>query len=263
MDSLQKFYTKPEIARECCSRVQRHIKIDRNNDTIIEPSAGSGAFIPYINKLCNNTIFMDIKPEHLDVQKQNYLTYIPSQYSNIHIIGNPPFGFKASTAIKFIKKSVQFCNSMSFILPLSFAKQSMQHSVPLQFHLIHSWILPENSFMHYGKEMHIPCVFQIWMRKNRLRKQQQSIQPIGYRFVKDPLQADAAIRRVGSKAGSVYTETLHKRNTNSHYFIKLREKKDISLIHDINIPNKHYVTGPCSISKKDMIRQLNRIFCYS
>jgi len=258
MGSLQKFYTKPEIARECCRRVQSHINIDRNKDCVIEPSAGNGAFIGGIHKLCNNTIFMDIKPEHPRIQKQNYLTYTPPSHpSKIHVVGNPPFGFKGSSAIKFIKKSAQFCHTMSFILPLSFAKKSMQHSVPLQYHLVHSWILPENSFVHHGKEMHIPCVFQIWIRKSKLRKEQETPQPIGYHFVKNPLQADAAIRRVGSNAGKIYTQALHERNINSHYFIKLKDKKNVALLHDIKIQNKHYVSGPCSISKKDIIRKLN------
>jgi hypothetical protein len=47
----------------------------------------------------------------------------------IHIIGNPPFGRQSSTAIKFIKKSCLFCNSLSFILPKSFKKDSLKNKV--------------------------------------------------------------------------------------------------------------------------------------
>ena len=40
-----------------------------------------------------------------------------STFNKIHIIGNPPFGRQSSLAIKFIKKSVEYCDSISFILP--------------------------------------------------------------------------------------------------------------------------------------------------
>ena len=259
MDSLQKFYTKHDIAKECCYRIKKYLEIDYNKDIVVEPSAGNGSFIPFIKKICKNDIFIDIKPEHQDIVKQNYLTWIPPEHRRIHIIGNPPFGFKGSMAIKFIKKSGQFCHSMSIILPLSFAKKSMQHSVPLQFHLIHQWILPENSFQYYGQNVDIPCVFQIWMRKNKLRKEQPTPKPIGYHFVKDSSKADVAIRRVGSNAGKIYIQDLEKRNRNSHYFIKLEDKNKILMIHDIKIRNKNYVSGPCSISKKDIIRRLNKM----
>jgi len=263
---MQKFYTKPKIARECSTLVKKYIDIDRKNDLIIEPSAGNGAFIPSLKKLCKNTIFIDIKPDNPKITKQDYLTWSPSsasdisKYRKIHVIGNPPFGFKGSMAIKFFKKSARYADTIAFILPLSFAKKSMQHSIPLHFHLTYSWILPANSFKFHNEDVDIPSIFQIWMRKEFLRKEPPKISPSGYKYVKDFQQADVAIRRVGSNAGKIYTSDLHTRNHNSHYFIKIDNPSHIILLRNkkvIKNKAKAYVTGPLSISKKDMTKELN------
>ena len=267
---MQKFYTKPKIARECSTIIKEYIDIDPKNDLIIEPSAGDGAFIPSLKKLCKNTIFIDIKPDNSQIIKQDYLTWSSpsavdksnSKYRKIHVIGNPPFGFKASMAIQFIKKSAQYADTISFILPLSFAKKSMQHSIPLHFHLIHAWVLPIHSFKFHQQDVDIPSIFQIWERRNTLRKEPQKILPKGYKFVKNPLQADVAIRRVGSNAGKIYTQELHNRNHNSHYFIKVdnsRYKQILQKKRIIHNKAKALVTGPLSISKKDMTKALNKL----
>jgi hypothetical protein len=70
---MQKFYTKPKIARRCCEILKEHVNIDRKNDLIIEPSAGDGAFIPSSKKLCNSTIFIDIKPDNMGYSKEGKL----------------------------------------------------------------------------------------------------------------------------------------------------------------------------------------------
>jgi predicted RNA methylase len=261
---MQKFYTKPKIAKHCCELVREHVDIEYAKDCVIEPSAGNGAFIQGLQQMCKNTIFIDIKPDNNLITKQNYLTYHhtdKSKYRKTHVIGNPPFGFKGSMAIKFFKKSAQFADSISFILPLSFAKKSMQHSVPLQFHLKHSWILPQNAFKFHNKDVHIPSVFQIWEHRNTLRKKPAKVVANGYHYVKDPMHADIAIRRVGSNAGKIYKDSI-TRNVNSHYFIKLDKLEHKKILENKGIIKntaKNYVTGALSISKKDMTKALNNI----
>ena len=63
---------------------------------------------------------------------------------------------------KKCKKSCNFCNSISFILPKSFKKDSLKKSFPLNFHLIYEGDLPDKSFLVDGVEYDVPCVFQIW-----------------------------------------------------------------------------------------------------
>jgi 16S rRNA A1518/A1519 N6-dimethyltransferase RsmA/KsgA/DIM1 with predicted DNA glycosylase/AP lyase activity len=114
-----KFYTKKEIVDLCYDNIKINLDIDKNNDLIIEPSCGNGSFIEIIKNLSNKYIFLDIEPENEEIIKQDYLKYkyINDKYSKIHIIGNPPFGRQSSLTIKFIKKSCEFCDSLSFILP--------------------------------------------------------------------------------------------------------------------------------------------------
>ena len=137
---IDKFYTSPDIVNQCINFIEDNIKIEKD-DLCIEPSAGDGAFIPGIKSLCNNAKFYDISPDNIEIQQQNYLEYdysalIKKPDSRIHIIGNPPFGRQSSMAIKFIKKSCEFCYSISFILPKSFKKESLQKYFPLKYHLL-------------------------------------------------------------------------------------------------------------------------------
>jgi hypothetical protein len=112
----------------------------------------------------------------------------------------------------------------------------------------------------------VPAVFQIWERRNTVRKEEVKVIPYGYHYVKDPVYADIAIRRVGSNAGKIYTDSLHDINTNSHYFIKLDKSEHKKILGNKGIIKntaKHYVTGALSISKKDMTKALNKIMVKS
>jgi predicted RNA methylase len=165
---IDKYYTKPDVVDTCINFVKQYIKIDKN-DLIIEPSAGNGSFILGIKELSSNFKFYDLEPENEEICKQDYLlcnySDFKSSYDNIHIIGNPPFGRQSSLAIKFIKKSCEFCNSISFILPKSFKKDSLKKTFPLNFHLIFEIDLSNNSFLVDGVEYNVPCIFQIWEKR--------------------------------------------------------------------------------------------------
>jgi len=135
-NTIDKYYTKPSIVTSCLQYVNENLVIHAT-DLIIEPSAGNGAFVSGIKKITPNVLFYDLEPENEEIIKQDYLTLnyesIRDKFNTnaIHIIGNPPFGRQSSIAIKFIKKSCEFCDSVSFILPKSFKKDSLQKSFPL------------------------------------------------------------------------------------------------------------------------------------
>jgi predicted RNA methylase len=152
----------------CLNLVKKYISI-QTNDLIIEPSAGNGSFITGIRSIATNTRFFDLEPDNDEITKQDYLLYnyrvIREDFSRIHIIGNPPFGRQSSLAIKFIKKSCEFADSISFVLPKSFKKDSLKRSFPLSFHLVFEIDLSDKSFLVDGIEHDVPCVFQIWMKK--------------------------------------------------------------------------------------------------
>lgn len=117
-NTIDKYYTKVIVAELCLNLVKKYIKFNID-DLIIEPSAGNGSFIEGIKSITNNYRFYDLEPDNDEIIKQDYLQYnysiIKENFNKIHIIGNPPFGRQSSLAIKFIKKSCEFCDSISFI----------------------------------------------------------------------------------------------------------------------------------------------------
>jgi hypothetical protein len=273
MATLNKFYTKEETIKICYNAIKKYLKIGKK-DLIIEPSAGDGSFINIIKALSDNYIFYDIKPEHPDVIKANFLK--TSIYTSdglgpednerkVHIIGNPPFGYKSSTAIKFIKHSANIlkADSISFILPISFRKPSFQKSFPLNYHLISEIRLPTNSFTYFGESKKIKTVFQIWKRKNINRRRPSKLLPASwYTFVKKD-DSDISIRRVGSNAGLAKLRTADD-NINTHWFIKLNNisisnyQKILLKLNKI-IYNRTNNVAAISISKQDIIRSYNKI----
>jgi len=262
---IDKFYTKHNVVELCMNYFKENIIID-NNDLIIEPSAGNGSFINNIKLLKCKYKFYDLEPEiYLDeIQKQDYLLLDTSklkiQYNNIHIIGNPPFGRQSSLAKKFIKKSCLYCDSLSFILPKSFKKDSLKKTFPLNFHCIFEIDLPKNSFLVNEYEYNVETIFQIWIKKNYERVVNEKIEPIHFKFVNINDNPDISFRRVGVYAGKIDTNIQNK-SVQSHYFIKFTNKKstdeNIKLLEKINFDFNNTV-GPKSISKQELIKEFNK-----
>jgi predicted RNA methylase len=262
-NTIDKYYTKLSVVEQCIKLVKKYINIS-NNDLIIEPSAGNGSFIKDIKTLSTNYNFYDLEPEHDEVIKQDFLEFdyekIKQKFKNIHIIGNPPFGRQASMAIKFIKKCCLFSNSISFILPKSFKKDSMQKCFEKHYHLTHEIDLLENSFLVNGVESDVPCVFQIWKYKEELRQVVDKKLPLNFKFVKKEDNPDISFRRVGVNAGTIMKE-IDDKSFQSHYFIKFTNNKTI----DGNIKNLKSIkfnfnntVGPKSISKPELINEFNK-----
>ena len=261
-NTLDKFYTRTSLVNRCIDYVSSIIDIDKKGDIIIEPSAGAGSFINSIKSICDNTIFYDIMPEHVEIVKQDYLTTDLSIYKQkIHIIGNPPFGRQSSLAIKFIKHSCKYCHSISFILPKSFKKDSLKKKFPLKFHCVHESDIPNSSFLLNGKDYDVPCIFQIWIKRDFNREVPAILKPNGYKFVKKNENHDISFRRVGVNAGNISMDTADK-SEQSHYFIKFdKELNDsfIKKIKSISFLKSSDTVGPKSISKQELIKEFREI----
>lgn len=259
----EKYYTKPCVVYHCIQSIKSIIKINFENDIIIEPSAGNGSFIKTIKELCKNYKFYDLYPENIEIIKQDYLnlkTDIFEKYNKIHMIGNPPFGRQSSLAIKFIKKSCMFCDTISFILPKSFMKESRKRTFSLYFHLVFEKVLPIESFIINNKSYNVPCVFQIWKKKNYKREKIKKLKPVNYKFVKKNETPDISFRRVGVYAGKVDKE-IENKSPQSHYFIKFNNVFTEDLfkkIKFISYKSSEYTVGPKSISKQELIKELNK-----
>lgn len=259
-NTMDKYYTKKNIVKDCIKIVKKHLNISKE-DLIIEPSAGNGSFISEIKKLSDNYRFYDLYPGNKEIIEQDFLeleTDNLKDFPKIHIIGNPPFGRQSSLAIKFIKKSCQFCDSIAFILPKSFKKDSLKNKFPLQFHNVFEKELPKDSFLVDNKEHDVPCVFQIWKKMKHNRKKPEKLTPINFTFVNKNENPDISFRRVGVNAGNIDVH-IEDKSIQSHYFIKLVSKSKIKKLENIKFSVADNTVGPKSISKQELISKFNPI----
>ena len=262
-NTIDKYYTNSDAVNLCIENIKKYVIIN-DFDLIIEPSAGNGAFIEGIKSLTYNYLFYDIEPENEEIIKKDFLTYdIYSTGLNgfqykIHIVGNPPFGRQSSLAIRFIKKSCEFANSISFILPKSFKKDSLIKKVPLNFHCVFEIDLPDNSFVVNGIAHNVPCIFQIWIKRAYNRNTIEDIEPLNFHFVKKTENPDISFRRVGVNAGTI--DTCCDKSIQSHYFIKFTNNRsvadNITLLSAITFDFDNTI-GPKSISKQELIHRFN------
>lgn len=158
--NLDKFYTKSDVAKRCYNFLIEKLG-DLNKYIFLEPSAGDGKFLPYLN----NYEAYDILPEEENIIQQDFLTWEPNRFDYI-TIGNPPFGKRSKLAIEFFNKCAVCSNVVAFILPVSFMKYGVQKQLDSNFKLIDYFLLDENSFTSEGKDFSIRCVFQIWVKKD-------------------------------------------------------------------------------------------------
>src|SRR5574344_1113310 len=128
---LDKYYTSPELAKYCVDKTKEIIG-NENITEYIEPSAGSGVFLDYLDK---PYLAYDIEPEDNRIVKQDYLNLDIKYRKGRCVIGNPPFGTRNTLSVRFYKKAVMISDYISFILPISQLNNNQQM---YEFDLIYS-----------------------------------------------------------------------------------------------------------------------------
>ena len=269
----EKYYTKPEVVNKCLEEFKK-LNIDKTTDVVIEPSAGNGSFTSRLVEY--NSISYDIVPEGENIIEQDFLKLdLTARFQiPLHFIGNPPFGRQSSMAKKFIKHicKCEKTKSFGFILPKSFKKPSMQLCIPLDFHMISEIDIQDNGFMVNGKDYDVPCIFQVWERRNENRYIELKLEPKGFHFVKNKMEAMFAIRRVGVYAGKfidLFQDGINFTTISdqSHYYIQLNNS--MSFDNRIKLKERYYeianfehnnTVGPKSISKQEFIKVFNKLF---
>lgn len=255
------FYTNTDVAKSCIQRVITLLPFTKDY-LWIEPSAGNGSFL-YQLPSSFQKIGIDIEPSVKDIIKQDYLKWTPPSHPNIIVFGNPPFGRQSSLAKSFISKSCEFAKIIAFILPKSFTKPSMYHAFHLHFHLMDTFELEKDSFMINNTKYDVPCVFQIWQKKDDPRIKEAKINPYGFQYVKSDSTYDIAIRRVGGLAGKCYQKNEKECNPQTHYFIKFNHENIPHLNIIIQKINDHVfptnTVGPRSLSKSEVNIVINEI----
>lgn len=271
-----KFYTQPAVAEKCIKTLLQQLSSDPQHIQWVEPSAGNGSFLPYLP--CSSSlplIALDIEPdpESKEIQQQDYLTWTPPTPSppsiKTIVIGNPPFGRQSSLAKAFIRKSCSYAHYIAFILPKSFQKPSMYQAFDSHFHLIYSHELEKNSFLLNQSPYDVPCVFQIWEKRDTPRTTEPTSDPTGYHYVKQSETHDMICRRVGAKAGTCFLYDPEKTySIQSHYFIRFdpehTKDNDTATVEEIiKRMNTHTfpsnTVGPRSLSKSEVNEVLNQL----
>lgn len=157
---LDKYYTPSELAKYVVNKTKEVIGED-NISEYIEPSAGAGVFLDYLDK---PYLAYDIEPEDDRIIKQDYLELDIEYKKGRCIIGNPPFGNRNALVVKFFKKSIQIADYVAFILPISQYKNTQKM---YEFDLIYT----EDLGLKEYSSVELHCCFNIYRRpKNGLNK---------------------------------------------------------------------------------------------
>lgn len=222
---LDKFYTKPHIAKKCLEYIDLSIY-----DFVIEPSAGSGSFYNLINH--DNKLGLDIKPENSNILKCDWLKYkIDKKYKKVLIIGNPPFGKRNKLSKVFLQHSCSFDNvyTIAFILPNVYNKHTLQKFVSNNYRLKSIIEIEKNAFTIKNKEYHVPCSFFIFEKSEGkcLR-----FNPEMYKETKDWKYGTKDNYDFFVMGASVNTIKNIPNKNNRGYFIKVKSNINVEKIKD-------------------------------
>lgn len=254
------YYTDPSYATHCCEVIRSKFyryKIDH----IIEPAAGNGSFVEGVSLISRQgnkkTISMyDIDPKRPDIIKKDFFDVIIKP--NTLVIGNPPFGFGASLAIKFFNHAAkQKVKLISFILPRTFKKDSVKNKLDLNYTLIYEEDCPKNAFLLEGLRYNVPCVFQIWVYSEK--KRAVEYWDVDNKWIEYTTadKADFCIRRVGARAGQILDGDPKIYSGVSTYFCKEKIKGVVKVLKNIDFSDVVNATaGVRSLSKREIHKAL-------
>lgn len=235
MNTLDQFYTKPNVAIDCYAKLQELVDLS-NYDYHLEPSAGNGSFYKLLDK--DKRIGIDIEPKYDGLIKMDYFNYIPGGGKKYIVIGNPPFGRISSLAVKFFNKSAEFADCIAFIIPKTFKRVSVQNKLNLNFKLIYNEDLPLDPCC-FTPKMSAKCCFQIWLKVDNPRAIiKYSKTHNDFAFMKHgpkdeksqptpPEGADFVVKAYGSNCGKIKETELDTLRPKSWHWIKSNIDKQV------------------------------------
>jgi hypothetical protein len=147
------YYTPNELAEYCVGRTKEILSLPLGTK-FLEPSAGGGAFLPFLPE---GTTAIDINPAHPLVSFGNFLEDYFEYKKGLCVIGNPPFGSRGTLAVKFFKRATFLGDYISFILPVSQLDNQQQM---FEFDLVYSEDLGKR--VYSGVMVH--CCLNIYKR---------------------------------------------------------------------------------------------------
>ena len=249
--SLDKFYTRPEVAKQCIDDVAKwcetewHSDWSSSFDLVVEPSAGSGSFFSQLPTSVP-TVGLDILPEpgSQGIVTHDFFEWTPSKCaettpegapapSRTLVIGNPPFGRVSSLAIRFFNHAAQWATVIAFIVPRTFRRVSVCNKLDLHFHKAYDRDVPLKPCA-FTPPMMAKCCFQIWVRKDDVPPRQVvhlptqhphwTFLPFGPTDASGqptpPEGADFAIRAYGGRCGDIRRTALDTLRPKSWHWIQ-------------------------------------------
>ena len=264
-NTKDQYYTNAEVAKWCSTTILSIVE-GAEEYLWIEPSAGNGVFLRQVPSSIRR-IGIDIDPKGAGIQQGDFLDWTPPKEerpTKLLCFGNPPFGRQSSLAKAFLKHAATFADAIAFILPRSFVKPSMSRAIPLRFHCVFTEPVEENAFEVNGAEYDVPCVFQIWMRRETDRILEVPVKEVGFRYKRAGESFTIALKRVGGRAGHCALSSLSQAfHSQFHYFLELdplllpHAKKIVDAVNQHTFPSN--TVGPRSLSKSEVNDVLNRI----
>jgi hypothetical protein len=263
---LDQFYTADHEVIKCLDAWASAVKI-KDDDVVLEPSAGQGAFS---NKI-KGCIAYDLEPKGEGIIQQDFLTLDLTEYGdkNIHFIGNPPFGKQSSLAFKFIKKMTSYKNTKSFalIIPVSHARPHYKNKINPYFHIIHEHYV--NDFVELGKSKKVKCIFQIWIRKDERRELYNMNPKTNLVSIIPYTSSDEFDFKIGSKKcpGIVFNKDYTYDQESDGSFMRIKIHDD-DIYHELcewvgeplfQVKREDFIAAP-NITRAELINSLEEIY---
>lgn len=258
-NELDQYYTNPAYAAECYVEAEKYCD---ESALFMEACVGAGAF--YFPMPETNRIGFDLEPQFKDkdVYTGNFFDVKPRPaYVGMNVISNPPFGRNASLAVDFFNHCAFLgANVIAFVIPKSFRKASVQNKLNKEFHLVYDKESPKNAFILHGKEYHVPCCFQVWIRKDKERELINTSHDNPWFNFCSKTEADVAVRRVGGRAGQLLEGVDH--SVESTYFLKskidIEELKHMLSSIDLSYERDN-TAGVRSVAKFEIVNKLSSL----
>lgn len=162
------FDTHPDVASRCVGELLRAIA--ERPGAVVEPSAGAGNFVRAIGASelgAADVTALDLYRGGDGVQVGvDFLAWMPPSDVRrpLWVVGNPPFGRLAATALAFFGHAANFADVIAFIVPREFRRRA--NCADARFTLVAEHVLERRSFV-IGAEA-IPyaasTVWQVWRR---------------------------------------------------------------------------------------------------
>jgi predicted RNA methylase len=211
------------------SLVRSQFRSVKTDGTICIPGAGVGSYV--IGALeagfkPENIVAIELEPAYYELGsalfKRFGVTYIKADFLSWDtqmkfdvIIGNPPYGKNASLAVKFLNKSAELSDYISFVLPRTFRKPSVLNRIHPNLHLSEDLDTPDETF---GGTI-ITCR-QKWERREETRERILTHTKHPDLLFVSKEESNVCVGRVGASAGKVLTKD-YSHLTEQHYFLNI------------------------------------------